>query len=103
VANLTWQGVILTGLVTSSPELRGKGVELFHAVVPRLARVAGLWNPANPHQESASDELTGAAQVLSGTATPGVSAGQRVRECIPSGHNGASRRADRIGRPADRS
>ncbi len=70
MANLTWRGGILAGLVTSSPELRGKGLELFQAVVPRLARVAGLWNLANPHYESALHELTGAAQVLRGTATP---------------------------------
>jgi ABC-type uncharacterized transport system substrate-binding protein len=47
-ASLAQPGGNLTGLAILSPELTAKRLELLKEVVPRLARVAVLWNPANP-------------------------------------------------------
>ena len=48
VAGLARPGGNLTGLTTMSPELSGKRLELLKDVVPRVSRVAVLWNGANP-------------------------------------------------------
>ena len=45
VASLARPGGNVTGLSTISPELSGKRVELLREAVPRLSRVAFLWNP----------------------------------------------------------
>ena len=38
----------MTGFTILRPELEGKRMELLKRAVPRLSRVAVLWNPANP-------------------------------------------------------
>jgi putative ABC transport system substrate-binding protein len=48
VASLARPGGNVTGFTILGPELEGKRLELFKRVVPRLSRVAVLWNPANP-------------------------------------------------------
>jgi putative ABC transport system substrate-binding protein len=46
----------ITGLTLISPELSGKRIELLKEAAPRLARLAVLWNPANPaHTETLRD------------------------------------------------
>src|SRR5262249_21115449 len=45
VASLARPGGNVTGLSTMSPELDGKRLELLREVVPKLSRVAFLWNP----------------------------------------------------------
>jgi putative ABC transport system substrate-binding protein len=45
VASLAHPGGNVTGNSTISPELSGKRLELLREVVPRLSRVAFLWNP----------------------------------------------------------
>src|SRR5215467_1255524 len=45
VASLAHPGGNVTGLSTMSPELAGKRLELLKEVVPRVSRVAFLWNP----------------------------------------------------------
>jgi len=45
VASLAHPGGNITGLSNISPELSGKRVELLKEAVPRLSRVAFLWNP----------------------------------------------------------
>jgi putative ABC transport system substrate-binding protein len=45
VASLAHPGGNVTGLSTMSPELTGKRLELLKGVIPRLSRVAFLWNP----------------------------------------------------------
>ena len=38
----------ITGLVDTSPDLSGKRLELLKEIVPRVSRIAVLWNGANP-------------------------------------------------------
>ena len=45
VASLARPGGNVTGLSTISPDLSGKRLELLREVVPRLSRVAIIWNP----------------------------------------------------------
>jgi putative ABC transport system substrate-binding protein len=45
VENLPRPGGNITGLTQMAPELTGKRLELLKEVVPRLTRVAVLWNP----------------------------------------------------------
>ena len=45
VASLARPGGNVTGLSTMSPDLDGKRLELLREVVPKLSRVAFLWNP----------------------------------------------------------
>lgn len=45
VASLAHPGGNITGRSTISPELSGKRLELLREVVPKLSRVAFLWNP----------------------------------------------------------
>ena len=47
-----------------SPELSGKRLELLKEAVPKLSRVAVLWNAANPGTAIAFQELQDAARVL---------------------------------------
>jgi putative tryptophan/tyrosine transport system substrate-binding protein len=49
VASLARPGGNITGLAANvSPEIGGKWMELLKTAVPRMARVAILWNPGNP-------------------------------------------------------
>ena len=48
VASLARPGGNITGLSLLSPELAGKQLELLKETVPKVSRVAVLWNPANP-------------------------------------------------------
>ena len=45
-ASLSRPGGNITGLFLDAPELTGKWLELLKEVVPRLSRVAALWDPA---------------------------------------------------------
>jgi ABC-type uncharacterized transport system substrate-binding protein len=64
VASLARPGGNITGLVTFSPELSGKRLELLKEAFPKVSRVAVLANPANPEQESRVKETKAAAQGL---------------------------------------
>jgi putative ABC transport system substrate-binding protein len=48
VPNLARPGGNITGSQSHFPEVMGKRVEMLREVIPRLARVAVLFNPANP-------------------------------------------------------
>jgi putative ABC transport system substrate-binding protein len=50
VASLARPGGNVTGSTTIVQELEGKRLELLREVVPRLSRIAVLWNPANSVQ-----------------------------------------------------
>ena len=47
VASLARPGGNITGLSTLAPEIVGKQLELLKEIVPRVSRVAVLWNPTN--------------------------------------------------------
>jgi putative ABC transport system substrate-binding protein len=47
IASLARPGANLTGVAGLSPDLAGKRLELLRELVPSLAKVAELWNPAN--------------------------------------------------------
>ena len=64
VASLARPGGNITGLVTYSPELSGKRLELLKEAFPKVSRVAVLTNPANPEQEARVKETKVAAQGL---------------------------------------
>ena len=63
-ASLARPGGNITGLTHVSPDLTGKRLELLKEVVPRLLRVAVLWNPNQPGQSTAFKDMQAAAQSL---------------------------------------
>jgi ABC-type uncharacterized transport system substrate-binding protein len=65
VASLARPGGNVTGLTNLGVEVGGKRVELLKEAVPRLARVAVLYDPANPSSVlSVSEVLPAAARAL---------------------------------------
>lgn len=64
VASLARPGGNITGLSTLALELSGKRLELLKETVPRLSRVAVLWNSANPAMGQRMKETQAAAQML---------------------------------------
>jgi putative ABC transport system substrate-binding protein len=64
VASLARPGGNITGLVTFSPELSGKRLELLKEAFPKVSRIAVITNPANPAQEARVKETRVAAQAL---------------------------------------
>src|SRR5262245_62894349 len=48
VASLAKPGGNITGMASMAPDLSGKRFELLTEAFPKIARVAVLWNPANP-------------------------------------------------------
>jgi putative ABC transport system substrate-binding protein len=64
VASLARPGGNITGLTHLAPDLTGKRLELLKEIVPRLSRVAVLWNPKQPGQAAAYKESQVAAQTL---------------------------------------
>jgi len=72
VASLAKPGGNVTGLTIFGPELEGKRMELLREAVPRLSRVAVLWNSANPAITSVFKQTQIAAQKLRVTLQPVV-------------------------------
>ena len=64
VASLARPGANLTGVAGLSPDLAGKRLELLRELVPSLAKVAVLWNPANSAEEVAVKATETAAHSL---------------------------------------
>jgi putative tryptophan/tyrosine transport system substrate-binding protein len=64
VDSLARPGGNITGLTHLAPDLTGKRLELLKEVIPRLSRVAVLWNPKQPGQALAYKESQIAAQSL---------------------------------------
>jgi putative ABC transport system substrate-binding protein len=64
IASLAHPGGNLTGGAQLSAETSAKRLEILKKVVPRLSRVAALWNPANPALVLSWKETEGAARVL---------------------------------------
>jgi len=64
VASLARPGGNVTGMSLMSPDLGGKRLELLKDVLPRLARVAVLWNAANPYPADVFREMAAAGHTL---------------------------------------
>jgi putative ABC transport system substrate-binding protein len=64
VSSLAHPGGNVTGHSLMASDLVGKQLELLKEVVPTVARVALLWNPANPGHAPQLREAEAAAQVL---------------------------------------
>jgi ABC-type uncharacterized transport system substrate-binding protein len=64
VASLGRPGGNVTGLSLMAPEIVGKQMQLLKELVPRISRVAVLWNPANPSGTPQLREAETAARIL---------------------------------------
>src|SRR6266702_7472471 len=64
IASLARPGANLTGVAGLSPDIAGKRLELLRELVPSLAKVAVLWNPANKAEEVAVKATEAAARGL---------------------------------------
>ena len=64
VSNLARPEANVTGLSFMSPDLDGKRLQLLKEVVPQVARVAVIWDAANPYPARAFKETERAAQIL---------------------------------------
>jgi len=64
VKSLARPGGNITGVTTLSKELVGKRLELLKEVIPRIARVAILWNPAEPGIQQSLRDTQRAARRL---------------------------------------
>ena len=64
VTSLARPGGNVTGMSLMAPDLGGKRLELLKEVLPRLARVAVLWNAANPYSALVFKETQAAGRAL---------------------------------------
>jgi putative ABC transport system substrate-binding protein len=64
VDSLARPGGNVTGTSLMAPDLGGKRLELLKELLPRLARVAVLWNAANPYSANVFKETQGPGRTL---------------------------------------
>ena len=64
VASLARPGGNITGLSALAPELNGKRLELLKEIIPKLSRVAVLWNSTQPGNAQSLKELELAAKAF---------------------------------------
>src|SRR5262245_51024304 len=64
VSSLAHPGGNITGLTIMNPELGAKRLQLLKEAVPNLARIAVLWNSANPDPQRVFKEIERAGQEL---------------------------------------
>ncbi len=64
VASLARPGGNVTGLSTLTPELGGKRLQIVKEILPKISRVAILWNAANPYTVLLVREIEAAARKL---------------------------------------
>jgi putative tryptophan/tyrosine transport system substrate-binding protein len=65
VASLAHPGGNITGLAPMTVELSAKRLQLLKEAIPRLARVAVLWNPDSPYHQKVIEDLKAVAPSLS--------------------------------------
>jgi ABC-type uncharacterized transport system substrate-binding protein len=65
VANLAHPGGNVTGNTIMTTDLSAKRLQLLKQTIPRLTRVAALWNPDNPTHPKMIEEIKAAAPSLS--------------------------------------
>jgi putative ABC transport system substrate-binding protein len=64
VSSLARPGGNITGFAFLLPEISGKRLELLKETIPKLSRVAVLWNAANPYKETDLKEVQPVAEAL---------------------------------------
>jgi putative ABC transport system substrate-binding protein len=64
VASLARPGGNMTGLANSFTELRGKQMELLKETIPKLSRIAVIWNPDSPAGRTNMPETESEARAL---------------------------------------
>jgi putative ABC transport system substrate-binding protein len=64
IASLAHPGGNVTGLSLMVPDIAGKRLQLLKEILPRLVRVAVLWNAANPYPAIVFKETRAASQRL---------------------------------------
>jgi putative ABC transport system substrate-binding protein len=64
VGSLTRPGGNVTGLAVMGSEMTAKRLELLRETVPRVTRVAALWNPGNPSSRPELQQTEAAARTL---------------------------------------
>jgi putative tryptophan/tyrosine transport system substrate-binding protein len=64
VTSLAHPGGNITGLTQMSPDLTGKRLELLKELLPKVKRVAFIWNPTNPGMTLRFKEAQAAAPAL---------------------------------------
>jgi putative ABC transport system substrate-binding protein len=79
VACLAYPGGNVTGLSAINPQLSGKRLELLKEAVPRLSRIAVLWDPMEPN---ATAYLEGNPGGRSGPGDAGARAGRRDHQVV---------------------
>jgi putative ABC transport system substrate-binding protein len=70
VESLARPGGNITGLTLLSPELSGKRLEMLKETVPKVSRVAVLFNPANPGHNLVSEGGRGCGEIFRCGASP---------------------------------
>src|SRR5215813_6505103 len=70
VASLARPGGNITGLSTLAPDLSGKALELLKETVPKVSRVAVIWNPENPGKTHSLRETEVAARAFGSQLQP---------------------------------
>jgi putative ABC transport system substrate-binding protein len=88
IANLARPGGNVTGLSLMVPDIAGKRLELLKEILPRLVRVAVIWNAGNPYPAIVFKEAQTAAQRL------GIEV-QSLEVRSPDDFNGAFEKARR--------
>ena len=64
VVSFARPGGNVTGMSLMAQDLGGKRLELLKEILPRLSRVAVIWNAANPYSALVFEETRGAAKTL---------------------------------------
>jgi putative ABC transport system substrate-binding protein len=94
VKSLAQPGGNITGLTLVSPELSGKRIELLKEAMPRLARLAVLWNPNTPAHIGTLRDCEATARTLGLQIVP-VEA-RRVADLEPALATAARERASAL-------
>ena len=84
VPSLAHPGGNLTGLTMMAPDLVGKQLELLKEVVPKVSRVALLWNPDNPGSapQLGQAEIAARASSMVSSSTTVTVAGTRPSDYV---------------------
>ena len=102
VDSLARPGGNITGFTTIATVLAGKRLELLKETVPKLSRVAVLWNPKSPGSEQSwKESQLAATRTRSATSLHGGQQRRQIRERVQRGNQGAQRGSRRDAEPVD--